>query len=86
MRIANILTAALTIAAAPATASQDVTPTEGAPQAAPGALYCLWVEPVIGSRIETIQCYTREEWADADVDVDKDWATEGVRVIDAANG
>ncbi len=44
--------------------------------------YCMWVEPMTGSRLETVQCYTREQWAEADVDVDKDWPKEGVRIIE----
>jgi uncharacterized protein YjhX (UPF0386 family) len=39
------------------------------------------VDPVTGSRIETIQCRTRDEWADLDVNVDREWALNGVRVI-----
>lgn len=56
-------------------------PTAGAPSAPPEARYCLRVEPQTGSRIESVECWTREEWADADVDVDKEWAQEGVRVL-----
>jgi hypothetical protein len=36
---------------------------------------------VTGSRIETIQCKTREDWARLDLDVDQEWAQNGVRVI-----
>jgi uncharacterized protein YjhX (UPF0386 family) len=39
------------------------------------------VDPPTGSRIETIQCRTRDEWAQLDVDVDQEWAQNGVRVI-----
>jgi hypothetical protein len=56
----------------------------GAPSAPPGGpqtRYCLRVDPIIGSRIETIQCRTREDWWDLGVDVDKEWADNGVRVI-----
>ena len=52
-----------------------------APAAGPDAEYCMYVEPVTGSRIETVQCWTRAEWAEAGVDIDKDWAKEGVRTI-----
>jgi hypothetical protein len=31
--------------------------------------------------METIQCRTREGWADLDVNVDQEWAQNGVRVI-----
>jgi hypothetical protein len=51
-----------------------------APLASPGAKYCMRVEPPTGSRVETVECWTREEWADQGVDVDKDWAKEGVEV------
>ena len=54
-----------------------------APAAPPHARYCMRVEPVTGSRIESIECWTRDEWAAQGVDVDKDWPKEGVRVLDA---
>ena len=57
------------------------SPAAGAPAGTPSTRYCLRVEPVTGSRIETIQCNTREEWAQLEVDVDKEWAENGVRVI-----
>ena len=56
----------------------------GAPAAPPGGpetRYCLRVDPIIGSRTETIQCRTREGWWDLSVNVDKEWAENGVRVI-----
>lgn len=52
-----------------------------APEAGPGAKYCLKVDPLTGSNIETIRCWTREKWAAQGVDVDREWAKEGVRVI-----
>lgn len=55
--------------------------TAGAPEGTPETRYCLRVDPVIGSRIETIQCRTREGWAELDVNVDEEWAANGVRVI-----
>ena len=54
----------------------------GAPAAGPDARYCLRVEAVTGSRVERIRCWTREQWAGLGVDVDKEWAKEGVRVIE----
>ena len=53
----------------------------GAPSGTPETRYCLRVDPVIGSRIETVQCRTRESWWDLGVDVDREWADNGVRVI-----
>lgn len=62
--------------------------------AAPGTLYCLRVGPYTGSRLESVQCQTRAEWAeecayqdypwaDVCVDVDQEWAKNGVRIIEA---
>ena len=76
--------AVLTLLAAvsPAIASQsDAEPQAGAPAASSDAKYCLRVEPITGSRIEMVRCETRHEWALLGVDVDKEWAEEGVRVI-----
>lgn len=70
--------AMMTVAALPSTANPAAT---GAPAGSPTTRYCLRVEPVTGSRIETIQCRTREEWAELDLDVDQEWAQNGVRVI-----
>lgn len=55
--------------------------TTGAPPGTPDTRYCLRVDPPTGSRIETIQCRTREEWADLDIDVDREWADNGIRVL-----
>ena len=61
-------------------AEQDTV--TGAPEAGPDARYCLRVEPVTGTRVERIRCWTREQWAGLGVDVDEEWAREGVRVIE----
>ncbi len=53
----------------------------GAPAGAPGTRYCLRVDPITGSRLETIQCRTRDDWASLEVDVDQEWAENGVRVL-----
>jgi hypothetical protein len=76
------LVAALSIivAASPASAALPQPTRESAPTADASAKYCLRVEPVTGSRIETIECNTRDEWAQLDVDVDQEWADNGVRV------
>lgn len=69
-------------AASPVSASQVVPDSpQGAPEAPADAKYCLRVEAVIGTRLETVQCWTRAQWAEMEVDVDKDWAEEGVRII-----
>ena len=69
------------MAAPVAATNQDTDQATGAPAAGPDAKYCMRVEAFTGSRIETIQCWTRVEWAEQGVDLDKDWAEEGVRVI-----
>ena len=69
------------IAASAASASTQPTEMTAAPSAPPEARYCLRVEPQTGSRLEGVECWTREQWAEADVDVDKEWAKEGVKVI-----
>ena len=73
----------LIAAASPLWASQ---PQPGAPAAPPDARYCLRVDPIIGSRIETIRCETRADWAAMDVDVDAEWARWGVRVVTGVPG
>ena len=71
----------ISLAAQPATAPQT-----GAPTAPPNARYCLRVDPITGSRMETIRCETRADWAAMDVDVDAEWAKWGVRVVTATPG
>ena len=71
----------LILAASPLSAAQPETdPAAGAPAAGPDARYCMRVE-LTGNVLEPIKCWTREEWAEQGVDVDKECAKEGVRVI-----
>lgn len=77
----SIVIAFSLLATAPVSAGQDRDPATSAPPAGPDAKYCMRVEPMTGSRIETIKCWTRTEWSEQGVDVDKDWAKEGVEVI-----
>jgi hypothetical protein len=77
-----IVALSMIVSVSPVSASQpDRPPQAGAPTAAADARYCLRVDPITGSRMETIQCRTREDWASLEVDVDKEWADNGVRVI-----
>ena len=76
-----VVALSMIVAASPVSATRpEPTPT-AAPAGTAETRYCLRVEPVIGSRIETIQCWTREEWAAKEVDVDKEWPKEGVAII-----
>ena len=47
----------------------------------PDTRYCMRVAPLTGSRIETVRCWTRQEWADQGVDLAKEWPREGVRIL-----
>ena len=83
-RTALFIALGMIAAATPATASvQDPAPAPafGAPAGTPDTLYCMRIEAIIGSRLEEVKCWTRQQWADNEVDVDKDWAEEGVAVI-----
>ena len=42
--------------------------------------YCLRIAPATGSLAETVRCWTRAQWADQGVDVDKEWPREGVAI------
>ncbi len=70
---------AIAAAASPASAIR-LPPGTLAPAGSPDTLYCMRVEPLTGSILKGIECATREEWAESDVDVDKEWAANGVRV------
>jgi hypothetical protein len=77
-----VVALSMVVAAPPVAAAQhEPTREAGAPAAAPDARYCLRVDPITGSRMETIRCETRDGWALLDVDVDQEWADNGVRVI-----
>jgi hypothetical protein len=77
---ALVVALSLIAAASPLLASQPETSTTPAPAGNADTRYCLRVE-VTGSNIEPVRCWTREKWAEQGVDVDKEWAEEGVRVI-----
>jgi hypothetical protein len=72
---------AVALAPIPAKSAERDAPA-GAPAAGPGARYCLRVEPVTGTLVERVLCRTREQWVEQGVDVDKEWAKEGVSVIE----
>jgi len=75
------MTYALITALALLTANPPLPPGTPAPPGTPETRYCLRVDPLIGSHIETIQCKTRDEWAMLGLDVDQEWAENGVKVI-----
>ena len=70
-----------TLLAASPTAAQPVSGPTSAPAGSPGTLYCLRVT-LSGHVADQVLCLTRDEWwVDQDVDVDKEWAANGVRTI-----
>jgi hypothetical protein len=78
-----ILAFGMIAAASPVSAmSQDAVPMTGAPAGTPETLYCMRIEAITGSRLEELKCWTRQEWAENEVDVDRDWAREGVAIIE----
>lgn len=76
------LAAALSVivVASPVLAHNSQDQTAGAPPGNADTKYCLRVEPITGSRIPSVACLTREEWAEGHVDVDKAWAQDGVGI------
>jgi hypothetical protein len=60
--------------------------TTGAPAAGPTARYCMRVAPPTGRLVEVVRCWTRDQWSEQGVDVDKEWAREGVSVRDDGMG
>jgi len=77
-----VVVLSMIVAASPLSAAKpEPAPTTGAPAGTEETRYCLRVEAVTGTRLETVRCWTREEWAAKDVDVDKEWAKEGVKII-----
>jgi hypothetical protein len=70
------------VAASPVSASiQEPDEPKVAPAGTPDTLYCMRIEAIVGSRLEEVKCWTRQEWAENEVDIDKDWAEEGVAII-----
>jgi hypothetical protein len=69
------------VTASPASATVQDTQWAGAPEGTSETKYCMRIEAITGSRIEEVKCWTRAEWAERGVDVDVDWAKEGVRTI-----
>lgn len=77
--VRNTLIAAFGMIAAASPLS--ATSLQPAPPGDANTRYCMRVEPATGTRLEFVRCWTRQEWADRDVDVDKEWAKEGVSII-----
>lgn len=67
------------IVAAPLWGQPDPAPVTAPPPAPSDERICLHVGPLTGNIVETVQCWTRAEWAEQGVDADKELPKEGVR-------
>lgn len=74
-----VLALTLISSATPALAMNEERPAM-APAGGPDTRYCMRIYAGTGTLIEQVKCWTREQWAQRGVDVDKDWPKEGVRV------
>ena len=54
--------------------------SEPAPAGTAATRYCMRIE-LTGNIVEPVRCWTRDQWAEQGVDVDEEWAREGIRVI-----
>ena len=77
---ALLVALSMVAAASPAVANTQPVPANPAPPGTPATRYCMHVE-ITGNLIDPVECWTREEWAEQGVDVDREWAKEGVRTI-----
>ena len=51
-----------------------------APSGTADTRYCMKIETT-GNVVQRVKCWTREQWAEQGVDLDRDWPREGVRVL-----
>lgn len=79
----KIFITALTIVAASPLAAAHLNAPVGtpAPPGGPATRYCMRVGPLTGNVAEIVECWTRDEWADQGVDVDREWAKNGVSTL-----
>ena len=56
------------------------SPMAEAPAGTTQTRYCMRNDPLTGSLVQTVQCWTREEWAEQGVDIDREWLKNGVNV------
>ena len=75
----GLLALSLIAAATPALADREDRPAT-APAGGPDTRYCMRIEALTGTITEQVKCWTREQWSEQGVDVDRAWPKEGVRV------
>ena len=73
----KLLLACAALIAAPTIA---VAQAEPAPAGTADTRYCMRID-LTGNVVAPVRCWTRDQWADQGVDVDKEWAKEGIRTI-----
>ena len=77
-----ILALSLIAAASPlSAASEGRTRMTTAPAGTAETRYCMRIEALTGTLVELVKCWTREQWAEQGVDVDREWPKEGIRTI-----
>lgn len=81
MALKALIIALGAVASVASAANLQPAPDQGAPGGSDSTRYCLRVDPATGSRMETVQCRTRWEWTQLQVDVDSEWADNGVRTL-----
>jgi len=64
----------------PIAAAASAPAVAQAPAGSADTRYCMKIETT-GNVVQRVKCWTREQWAEQGVDVDKDWPREGVRVL-----
>ena len=55
-------------------------PVTPAPPGTPSTRYCMKVD-LTGNVAQPVKCWTRDEWAEQGVDVDRERAKEGVAIL-----
>ena len=71
-----VLVFAALIAAPTLAAAQS----EPAPAGSADTRYCMRID-LTGNVVAPVRCWTRDQWAEQGVNVDKEWAKEGIKVI-----
>ena len=78
----NLAVAILIVTASPISAVHaKPAPAPIDPATSADARFCMRVGPWTGTNIERTRCWTRQQWADQGVDLEKEWPREGVRIL-----
>ena len=81
MKLQALLAALGLLGALPAATHARPAPEPINPAESADARFCMRVGPWTGINIERTRCWTRQQWADQGVDLEKEWLKEGVRIL-----